>query len=246
MSLPAVRRGAALGLATAAVTHAAPGALGLGPVRSRLSPRLCGQGAPQHVALTFDDGPAPESTPRVLTALADLGVHATFFCLGELVRRWPALAAEIAAEGHELAVHGDDHRPLLLRPPRATYRELARARDSVHDATSAERAPTWWRPAYGLPSAASLVAARQLGLRTVLWTAWGRDWTAEATPVTVLAELRRGLAGDRAGGGTVLLHDADTSSAPRSWRATVGALPDLVGELQVRGLSIGTLAEHGL
>ncbi len=231
---------AAVGLAV----HAAPGALGLGPVRAAVSPRLCGRGRVDHVALTFDDGPDPASTPQVLGVLAELDVQATFFCLGGLVRRGGGLTAEIAAAGHELAVHGDDHAPLLLRPPHTAYRDLLRARDSIALATT--EPVTWWRPAYGVPSAAALVAARRLGLRPVLWTAWGRDWEAASTPATVLAELRRGLAGGRAVGATVLLHDADISSAPQSWRATLGALPDLVGELRDRGLTVGPLREHGL
>ena len=85
-------------------------------VRDRL-PRLNGDGRPDHVALTFDDGPDPASTPAFLDLLDELGVRATFFVLGSMVERAPALARELAGRGHEVGVHGWDHRSLALRGP---------------------------------------------------------------------------------------------------------------------------------
>jgi hypothetical protein len=76
----------------------------------------------------------------------------------------------------------------------------------------------------------------------VLWSAWGRDWTAEATPRSVYAEVTRTLRG----GGTVLLHDSDVVSAPGAWQAALGALPELVAECRSRGLRVGPLRDHGL
>ena len=88
-----------------------------------------GSGVPGHVALTFDDGPDPASTPKFLEALDDLGWHATFFMLGDMARRSPGLAAEVAAAGHEVAVHGDRHRSQLrLTPRRGRRRHRPRAR----------------------------------------------------------------------------------------------------------------------
>jgi hypothetical protein len=89
-------------------------------------------------------------------------------------------------------------------------------------------------------SAGSLSAARRLGLRPVLWTAWGRDWEARATPESVLATIRK----DLAGGGTVLLHDSDCTSAPLSWHTALDALPLLLADCAERGLRVGPLAEH--
>ena len=108
------------------------------------------------------------------------------------------------------------------------------------DATG--QAPRWFRPPFGTLSGAGIVAARRLGLRTVLWSAWGRDWTPEATADSVFAELAR----DLGPGATVLLHDSDCASAPGSWRAALGALPRLADSLTAAGLSAGPLAEHGL
>jgi peptidoglycan/xylan/chitin deacetylase (PgdA/CDA1 family) len=86
------------------------------------------------------------------------------------------------------------------------------------------------------------MAAQRLGLRTILWSAWGKDWTPQATAATVLAELDR----DLGPGVTVLLHDSDCASAPGSWRAALGALPILADRLADRDLAAGPLAEHGV
>jgi peptidoglycan/xylan/chitin deacetylase (PgdA/CDA1 family) len=193
-----------------------------------------------HVALTFDDGPDPASTPAILDELERLDWRATFFLLGSMVRRAPSLAAELATRGHEVAVHGDEHRSHLQRSPSAVRNDVTRARDSIADATGV--APTWFRPPYGALSAGSLVAAHRLGLRPVLWTTWGRDWRAEATGPTVVADVL----GDLTPGATVLLHDSDCTSAPQSWRSTLAALPALAEAFAGRGLAVGPLGEHGI
>ena len=81
----------------------------------RVAPSLAGIGRPDHVALTFDDGPDPASTPLFLTELDRLGWKATFFLLGCMVRQAPSLAAELVAASHEVAVHGDRHDSHLRR-----------------------------------------------------------------------------------------------------------------------------------
>ncbi|MFF5260879.1 polysaccharide deacetylase family protein [Actinomadura viridis] len=228
---------AALGLL--ALAHVGPAATWLPSVR-RWLPVLAGAGRPDHVALTFDDGPDPRSTPSFLDALERAGARATFFVLGEMLERHPEQARRIVAAGHEIAVHGWRHdNALRTRPGRVTAGlrrtvELVRATTGVH--------PVWYRPPYGVLSAEALVAARSLGLRPVLWTAWGRDWTAAATPASVLATLRP----DLRGGATVLLHDSDCTSSPGSWRSALGALPDLIAQCGGAGLRVGPLREHGV
>lgn len=167
-------------------------------------------------------------------------MHATFFLLGSQAVRAPGLVREIAAAGHEIAVHGWLHRPLLLRGPRATHEDLARARDTVGDLTG--RTPHLFRPPYGVMSTAAHLAARRLDLTPVLWTAWGEDWRARATPESV----HRTVTADLRGGGTVLLHDSDCTSAPASWRATLGAVPRILDTCAARGLSVGPLREHAV
>lgn len=224
----------------AALVHAGPALAGVSPIGMRLTPRLVGRGRDDHVALTFDDGPDPASTPAFLAALDDLGWRATFFVLGTLARTAPGLTAEIAAAGHEVAVHGDEHRNMLRRMPGAAADDIRRCTDTVAQLTG--RHPTWFRPPFGILSYGALRGARRAGLDTVLWTTWGRDWRKEATPRSVVDDvMRRYVAG-----GTVLLHDTDGESYPGSWNATLGALPILADELAARGLTVGPLADHGI
>ncbi|MGH6654173.1 MAG: polysaccharide deacetylase family protein [Actinocrinis sp.] len=231
----------ALASVGAAVAHAAPALSTFGPARNRLLPGLSGAGDPRHVALTFDDGPDPAATPLFLDALRERGVTATFFLLGAMAERSPGLAAEIAAAGHEIAVHGWDHRNLLLRGPRATRDGLARARDRIGELTGTE--PTLFRPPYGVMTSWAHAAAARLGLRPTLWTSWGEDWTAHATPASVYREVTK----DLRGGGTILLHDSDCTAgaAPLAWRRTLRALPSLFDHCDARGLTVGPLRDHG-
>jgi peptidoglycan/xylan/chitin deacetylase (PgdA/CDA1 family) len=206
----------------------------------RLTPGLVGLGCRDHVALTFDDGPDPASTPEFLDVLDALGWRATFFMLGSRVRGHRGLAAEVVARGHEVAVHGDEHSSMLRRTPRRAADDIRRCRDSIVEVTG--QVPTWFRPPFGILSLGALRGARRLGLTTVLWTTWGRDWRAEATEDTIVTDvLHRYLEG-----GTVLLHDSDCQSAPQSWRATLGALPRLADAFRERGLVAGPLRDHGL
>ncbi|MGW3361165.1 polysaccharide deacetylase family protein [Streptomyces bungoensis] len=234
-----LRSAAAAALPVLIAAHAAPVVSTFGPLRNRAMPRLSGRGRPDHVALTFDDGPDPLSTPFFLRLLDQRDVRATFFLLGNAAHRSPGVVREIVAAGHEIGVHGWRHRPLLLRGPRATYDDFARARDTIADITGTR--PTLFRPPYGVMSAAAHVAARRLGLTPVLWTCWGEDWTARATPESV----HRTVTADLDGGGTILLHDSDCTSAPGAWRSALGALPRILDTCEERGHEIGPLREHG-
>lgn len=226
--------------AALAVAHAGPGVSAIGPLRRRLLPRLAGMGRTDHVALTFDDGPDPASTPAFLGLLAERRVRATFFLLGSMVVRAPELAAEIASAGHEIAVHGWDHRYTILRGPRDVHRDLARAREAVSAATGTR--PQFFRPPYGVLSSGAMLAARRLGLCPVLWSCWGREWVRGATPASVIGTVLADLTGSA----TILLHDSDCTSPPGAAAAALGALPRVLDECAARGLAVGTLADHGL
>jgi peptidoglycan/xylan/chitin deacetylase (PgdA/CDA1 family) len=181
-------------------------------------------------ALTFDDGPHAQGTPAVLGILADAGTPATFFLVGEQVQRNPALAREIVAGGHEVALHCHRHRNLLRLAPRQVREDIARAQALIEDASG--RSPRLYRPPYGVPNASALRIARARGWRTLLWSHWGRDWEARATPESIAARVT-----DGAGAGSVLLlHDADDYSSVESWRRTAAALPRVLETLAGRGL----------
>jgi peptidoglycan/xylan/chitin deacetylase (PgdA/CDA1 family) len=233
----AVRWGGRAALALA-VANAAAASTTITPARTRLLPRLAGVGRADHVALTFDDGPDPVSTPRFLDALEALGVTATFFVLGSMLERDRGLGRALVDAGHEVGVHGWLHRNALTRSPWALHDDLRRGRHLVAEVTGVE--PGLYRPPYGVLTANALLSAHRLGMRPVLWTAWARDWEASATPARTLRTVTRTLRG----GGTVLLHDSDCTSAPGSWRVTLALLPRLVEHCRERGLAVGPLREH--
>jgi peptidoglycan/xylan/chitin deacetylase (PgdA/CDA1 family) len=181
-------------------------------------------------ALTFDDGPHPQGTPAVLEILARERVSATFFLAGEQVRRDPELAREIVAAGHGIGLHCDRHRNLLRLAPWQVRADIARAQETIEAATGC--AIGLYRPPYGILNASALRIAREHDWRTLLWSHFGKDWEARATPESIAARVTDGV-GE---GSILLLHDADDYSAPGSWRRTVAALPRVLEVLAERGL----------
>jgi peptidoglycan/xylan/chitin deacetylase (PgdA/CDA1 family) len=220
----------------------AVGALGLmhaGPVACRGSAGLCRTLGvrdrlldPGAVALTFDDGPHLHGTPATLEVLRAVGVRATFFLVGEQVERHPAIAAEITAAGHDVGLHCHRHRNLLRLTPRQVDEDLLRAEAAIAAATGVT--PRLYRPPYGILTTAALLHARRHMFGALLWTRWGRDWRARATPATIAVDAAVGLHG----GEVILLHDADHYSAPGSWERTVAALPAIVERIDDAGLAV--------
>jgi peptidoglycan-N-acetylglucosamine deacetylase len=188
------------------------------------------------IALTFDDGPHPHGTPAVLEQLERAGVRATFYLVGEQVERRPSLAAEIAAAGHEVGSHGYRHQLLLRRAPGVVRDDLDRAADVIGDATGATVRS--YRPPYGVFSLAALAIARSRS-EPLLWSRWGRDWEARATPESIAALASRGLAR----GDVVLLHDADFYSVEGSWWRTAAALPSVLDAALATGEPLVTASQ---
>ena len=230
--------GAAIGVAVLGLAHIGPAAMWLRPFRTRLAPALAGRGRPDHVALTFDDGPDPISTPHFLDLLDELEARATFFVLGSRVARHPEVAAETAARGHEVAVHGWTHDPQWLPHPQRDVAELRLAREVIEQTCGTR--PTWFRPPFGVLTTGLWRAARRAELRPVLWGAWGRDWEEERTP----AEVQRTVLSTLGGGTTMLLHDTAPDGRGDAWRTTLEALPGIVETCLRSGWDVGALAEH--
>jgi peptidoglycan/xylan/chitin deacetylase (PgdA/CDA1 family) len=182
------------------------------------------------VGLTFDDGPHPQGTPAVLEALAGRGERATFFLVGEQVARHRGVASEIVAAGHEIGLHCHRHRNLLRLGPRQVREDLERATAVIEDATG--RRPSLYRPPYGILTLSALGWARRAQMKPVLWTHWGRDWDAGATPESITSAALRSIGP----GAVLLLHDADYYGAPDCWRATAAALPRILQGLESLGL----------
>ncbi len=229
---------AALALTGALGAWAGPALTAVGPLRRPLLPGLSGTGPTGHIALTYDDGPDPESTPRVLDLLARHGRRATFFVVGDQVRPGAGVLRRMVAEGHEVALHGWTHRCTVLVPPGQLVHQLAAARAEVEDVTGVPLG--WYRPPYGVLTGDALRACRSLQLTPVLWSAWGRDWIRSTTPERIVATVLKTLRP----GGTILLHDTDRH-ARGDWGPTLAATGLLLSGA-LADADVGPLAEHGI
>lgn len=178
--------------------------------------------APGNVALTFDDGPDPRWTPQVLDVLDFFGVPATFFVVGEDVRRHPGLVAEIHRRGHSVQNQTATHPDLLTLSDAQVRAELRSADRAITDA--GVPAPDCLRPPYGSYDDDVERIASEEGLETILWDVDTRDWTEPGVPVIVDAATE---AGSR---DVILFHDG---SGDRS--QTVAALPEIIVELAEEG-----------
>jgi len=185
------------------------------------------------VVMTFDDGPHPEGTPAVLDLLARAGARAMFFVVGEQVERRPELVRDIAAGGHVVALHGYRHRFQPRLGAVSVAQDVRRGRAVVEDALGGP--VSWHRPPYGVYSPAGLEAVRDLGLRPLLWSRWGKDWRKFTSAQRIARRAGRELTD----GDVILLHDADFYSARNSHRRTVQALGLILADL--RAHQIGTV-----
>ena len=172
----------------------------------------------------------------MLEELRRAQVKATFFVLGREVSREPALARQIAAEGHELALHGYDHLRLDQMTADAARANLVAGLRAIEEVTG-ER-PSWFRPPYGRLSPASLEVCHGLGLRVAYWSAWGMDWE-DASATAIVSEVRT----DLSGGAIVLLHDTARYGRRDSAAATAQAIGAIVRDGRDRGWSWRSLSE---
>jgi peptidoglycan/xylan/chitin deacetylase (PgdA/CDA1 family) len=188
---------------------------------------------PRQLALTFDDGPNPTATPRLLNVLAKRGARATFFVIGDYVLREPALAREIVAAGHAVGNH-TMHHPWLPRHSASTIRaELLACNAAIEQTLGAP--VKLFRPPHGAKRPAVLRIANELGMQTVQWNLMVGDWKNRST-VDLLLRIRRGIeANERRGRGTnVVLHDGSQFHPNADRTATVDAVSMLLDSLPAR------------
>jgi peptidoglycan-N-acetylglucosamine deacetylase len=146
--------------------------------RSQLfGPTIRQTAAARQLALTFDDGPNPAITPRLLDLLARYNAKSTFFVVGKFARECPALVKEISARGHVLGNHTDTHPNLFFCGPEETHQELLRCTDAIQHASWS--APVWFRPPFGYRSPWLSEIVHRQGMRTVMWTLLPGDWRAK-------------------------------------------------------------------
>jgi peptidoglycan/xylan/chitin deacetylase (PgdA/CDA1 family) len=187
------------------------------------------------IALTFDDGPDPAATPRLLRLLAARGIRATFFLIGERAARHPDLVRAIADAGHEVGNHTWRHRNAWLLPPTAAAREITEGARILEDILG--RSPRLYRPPWGIVNAAALATARRLGLMTVLWSIQHEG----LRPRSPAAQLRH--VADRLHDGAIVdLHDAPgLPGAPERLLATMPGLLDLLEDRGYTAAPVGEL-----
>ena len=204
----------------------------LGPNLSRLSQAVALRG---EIAITFDDGPDPEVTPRVLEVLEERGVRATFFCIGERVRDCAELARETAARGHDLENHSERHlRRFSLLGPRGITTEIERAQESI--GRVAGRRPAFFRAPAGLRNPFLDPVLSRLGLRLASWTRRGFD-TVDSSAQAVLARLTAALAA----GDILLLHDGHSARTASGVPVILEVLPRLLDAVSEADLKPVTL-----
>jgi peptidoglycan/xylan/chitin deacetylase (PgdA/CDA1 family) len=186
--------------------------------------------------LTFDDGPdaGPAATTAVLDALDAAGAKATFFVVGEQMRKAPGLVSEIVARGHEIGVHGQRH----FRHDRVPGAESAADVEAGYATLveALEAPPRFYRPPYGKLSEAAAEACGRLGLEVAYWSTWGLDW--EPVPADRVA---RRVNRDLDDGAVVLLHDSASYAVRPDAAATAAAIGAIAARASELGLDLVTL-----
>jgi peptidoglycan-N-acetylglucosamine deacetylase len=186
---------------------------------------------PREVALTFDDGPSPASTPAILTFLERSRTPATFFLIGQQVQQWRSLVQREWRDGFALGNHTWNH-PDMTRQTVAGMRfELSTGQQALRAAISSQACLWLWRPPYDDYNGTVLRVARGLGLSTVTWSVDPRDWSRPGTGVIVARVLAQVYPG-----AIILLHDGGGSR-----EQTLAALPRILAGLRARGLVPVTL-----
>lgn len=179
-------------------------------------------------ALTFDDGPLPESTPVLLDALAQTGMRATFCVEGRYVAKHPELLRRIVAGGHEVANHSYTHPDFMSLTLAQAQSEITRTDDAIR-AVLGHTTP-YFRPPFGALSKEQGTWATQNGYQVLMWSADSRDWMKPAP-----GEVTKRILTEAQSGATVLAHE----SFPQSVRE----MPALLEQLKARGLRSVTVSE---
>lgn len=190
------------------------------------------------VALTFDDGPDPTWTPRILQILDRYGVKGCFFMLGSRAESYPDLVRQVAAAGHEIGVHGYRHRLPALLGFKSTLRDVAETVRVLTEITG--KRPRYFRPPWGMFNLWTAMAARRNGLVPVVWSLYVSEWSKSTTPATLAAEALQ----HAHPGLVLLLHDAAGPGSREDAPAVVAqALPRLISGLRRRGYSLTSLSQ---
>lgn len=242
-------------LIAAPVVVGVAGATAFGAVhpRSQLFGRTIFQTAQaRKLAITFDDGPNPAITPKLLDLLDRHRAKATFFLVGKYVRECSSLAREIASRGHVVGNHTETHPRLVYCSPERTRAELIRCSEAIHQATGEKT--RWFRPPFGYRSPWLAGIALQEQLRTVMWTLMPGDWRDKSPEwligrmQPIAAHARKKLPpGSGYGGGLtgdiLCLHDGNYRQQNADRTRTLAALEFWLPRWRDLGLEFVTISQ---
>jgi peptidoglycan/xylan/chitin deacetylase (PgdA/CDA1 family) len=228
--------GAVMGTGAAALVGAA-GYQSMAPTGQWYGRTFIGREAgSKQIALTYDDGPNDPHTLRLLEVLAKHAARATFFLIGQFVEKRPDIVREIVQAGHALGNHTFTHPRLIFTSAAGTRNELQRCQDAIAGATG--HTPKLFRPPFGGRRPDTLRMVRQLGLRTIMWTITGFDWSAPPAERIV-----RRVSGRIRGGDVVLLHDGSHLAMGGDREQTVLASDALLARWKADGFEFVTIPE---
>ena len=189
------------------------------------------------IALTFDDGPYPPYTDRLLDVLKAKRVHATFFLVAEQAQQYPELVRRMTAEGHTVGLHAFRHRDFLKLTEEEKRKDLEQGKNLLRDITG--KNPVYWRPPHGFRDFSVMETAAAQNLTVVNWSVIPRDWTGIDSQ-----EIYRRVMDKAEDGAIVLLHDGDSPGYKASRQATVDAVAPLIDSLQEKGYHLVSLEEY--
>lgn len=185
----------------------------------------------KRIALTFDDGPHPSFTGKILDVLAEYHVHATFFMIGENLDYYGAIAPRVAQEGHEIGVHTYHHECIRKMSKAALAEDLRKTEQKIREITGA--APHLIRPPQGACSRENCDAAAAAGYSVIFWSIDTKDWAGNDADRIVSNTLKTIQSGD-----IMLFHDYVCCH-----NTTIAALRQLIPALQKQGYTLCTVSE---
>lgn len=189
----------------------------------------------KRIAFTFDDGPSPRNTPRLMELLERRGVRATFFLLGMRARQYPSLGSELRAAGHEIGNHTHLHLPLPFLPQRWLHSEIGRALEQIEEACGVR--PRYCRPPFGWFSPRVLRALAHHEQLPVIGNVYPRDSRNPGREKIVQRVMDRVHPGS-----IVILHDGGWHpTVDRS--QTIEAVDELIDRLGAEGYGFQTLSQ---
>src|ERR1700676_2389621 len=202
---------------------------GTAPSPEKPAPSAQGRGDQPYIAMTFDDGPSAENTPRLLEMLKQRNIKATFFLIGQNAASNPDIVRQILADGHEVGNHSWTHPQLSKLSDDRVTTEINKTQDAIKEASGFT--PTLLRPPYGAITARQREwIESQFGLSIILWSVDPFDWTRPGASVItqrILSQVRPGA--------IILSHDIH--------KQTVDAMPATLDALSAKGYKFVTVSQ---